>query len=187
MEKGTLANPVSIDVPVGGGVHTLVIRPWNMALHDQCFPVVVELLEHWMNSQKEGEAPTSLGAIVTTYKEEVTRLCRLTVDPQLQKLGLDWGEDLLGEDLYGIAQAVWDTSLYRPGGGGVLGKAMSLLAPLFMNQLQGVKRLDTSTPNSKLPPPNQATSQPKTPTSSPPDSLSSQDGGEPPLSSSVMS
>ncbi len=117
----SLAAPRTIEVPVAGGAHRLRVSPWSMAQHDECFPLVVVLLEHWAESTKAAPGTVSLGEMITLYKTEVTRLCRITVAPELFRLGLDWDKDLWGEDLFGIADAIWQTSLVRPGGGGVLG------------------------------------------------------------------
>ena len=144
MEK-SLASKVLFEIPVKGGEHTLYISPWTMEQHDECFPIVVELVEIWSQHQSDG-SPMSLGDLVTKYKSQVTRICQLTVDDQLKAKGLTWGKDLWGEDLFVIAQAIWQTSLIREGGEGVLGKAMALLGPA----IQGLVKNSVPTP----PPPS---------------------------------
>lgn len=182
-KTGSLACPMTVEVPIRGGQHTLVISPWSMELHDLCFPIVTKLIEFWIESQNQGSTPMSLGKMITVYKVDVTRICQLTVKDQLDELGLTWAKSLYGEDLFGIADAIWRTSIVRPDGGGVMGKAMGLLGPLILAQVQKTKTLGSESDNAS--PPSQST--PNTsPTSRPPGSPSLPGDGEAPRASSVV-
>lgn len=185
MEKPeSIAAPRTIVVPVKGGEHKLTISPWSMAQHDECFPIVAELIQYWADAQNPDAIAFSLGEMITTYKAEIIRLCKITIREQLEQQGLDWDTDLWGEDLFGIADAIWKTSLVRPGGGGVLGKAMGLMAPAIFAHIQNANRSDTSTPSES--PPESSSPSPSTPTSSQPDSPSSVADGEPAPTASAM-
>lgn len=139
-----------IRVPVAGGKYILTIGPWSMEQHDRCFPVVAAVLEEWLSTQSDGATPLSLAQIILRFKDQAVQICRYTVQEELNTLGISWDKDLHGEDLFGICDAIWQTSLFRPGGGGVLGKALALLGPaIFSNLQKGAQALQKkSTPTS---------------------------------------
>lgn len=122
------------EVPILGGTKKITVRPWTMAQQDEIMPLVAALVDEYMALQEPTEA-FSVGSLVVKFQTEIAVICQRTVHAELEVLDLDWGE-LLGEDLFGIAQAVWTTSILRPGGGGVLGKAIVALGPSLMNVLQ---------------------------------------------------
>ncbi|MGB5810114.1 MAG: hypothetical protein WBG86_06260 [Polyangiales bacterium] len=141
----SIAAPRQIDVPVQGGAAKLSVAPWTIAQHDECFPIVVRLIEGWVESQGSGAPTLNLGVMLTTYKFEVEELCKLTLHEELNRRDLKWG-DLWAEDLFSIAQAIWETSLLRPDGGGVLGKALGLIGPSVL-KLLAERKLATSAPS----------------------------------------
>jgi hypothetical protein len=122
------------EVPILGGTKKLTVRPWTMAQQDEIMPLVAALVDEYVALQESTE-DFSIGSLVVRFQTEISVICQRTVHADLEVLGLQWGE-LLGEDLFGIAQAVWTTSILRPGGGGVLGKAIVALGPSLMRLLQ---------------------------------------------------
>lgn len=143
-----VSQPRQIDVQVQGGRARLSVSPWTIAQHDECFPIVVKLIEGWVASQSASTDGVTLSALLMEYKTEVSELCRLTVRDELMRRDLKW-EELFAEDLFTIAQAVWETSLVRPGGGGVLGKAMALLGPSLLKAIAARSGTPSSTASSQ--------------------------------------
>jgi hypothetical protein len=136
------------EVPILGGTKKITVRPWTMAQQDEIMPLVAALVDEYMGLQESTE-DFSIGSLVMRFQSEISVICQRTVHAELEVLGLTWDE-LLGEDLFGIAQAVWSTSVLRPGGGGVLGKAIVALGPSLtrlMQKSQGAKSSDTSAQN----------------------------------------
>lgn len=131
-----LPQPRIIEVPICGGTKRLVVRPWSMEQQDEIFPLVSALIDEYVAWQGKPDA-VSMGEIILRFQKEVAIICERTVAPQLAEQDLVWGK-LWGEDLFGIAQAIWDTSIVRPGGGGMLGKAMTTLGPALARGLQSV-------------------------------------------------
>jgi hypothetical protein len=128
--------PLSLveEVPILGGTKKLPVRPWTMAQQDEIMPLVAALVDEYMGLQESTEE-FSIGSLVVRFQSEISVICQRTVHADLEVLGLQWAE-LYGEDLFGIAQAVWSTSILRPGGGGVLGKAIVALGPSLTRLLQ---------------------------------------------------
>lgn len=153
--------PRIIDLPVMGGEKSLVIRPWSMALHDELFPLVTETLDRYIAWSDKPEAIT-LGVVLAYLKDEIRRICERTVRDQLHDQKIDWDADLWGEDFYGIAQAIWNTSIIRPGGGGIAGKGMGAILPLLLRSVAQ----SSATPRHSEPDP-QSQSEPTAPGTSP--------------------
>lgn len=151
----TIAQPRIITVPIVYGGKNLVVRPWSMGLQDELMPIISQLLDDWTAWQKENpEAEFSLGTLVLTCHGRVREICQRTVRDELKDQNLDWDE-LAGDDLLGIAQAIWSTSILRPGGGGLLGKAIATMGPGLIQILAAVAdRSDTSPPSTSPPPEN---------------------------------
>ena len=136
------------EVPILGCTKKLTVRPWTMAQQDEIMPLVAALMDEYMGLQESSEE-FSIGSLVLRFHTEIAVICQRTVHADLQEMGLTW-EQLYGEDLFGIAQAVWTTSILRPGGGGVLGKAIVALGPSLtrlMQKSQGARSSDTSAQN----------------------------------------
>ena len=131
---GGIAAPRTIDVPIMGATKKLTVRPWSMAQQDELLPLVAGLLDQYTEWQSKPQVFT-LGSLVLKFYAEVREICERSVREELVARDLKWDE-LHGEDLYGIAQAVWETSISRPGGGGVLGKGIALLGPMLGPVLQ---------------------------------------------------
>ena len=105
-----------------------------MALHDELFPLVTATLDRYIAWNDKPEAIT-LGVVLEYLKDEIRRICERTVRDQLKDQEIDWDADLWGEDFYGIAQAIWNTSITRPGGGGIAGKGMGAILPLLLRSV----------------------------------------------------
>lgn len=168
-----------IDQPVMGGQKRLTVRPWSMEQHDEIFPLVADLLETYVAWQDKPETFT-LGAVLLRFSAECQRICEATVREELVRQDLKWG-DLWGEDLFGLAQAIWNTSIIRPGGGGLLGKGLGILGPMLLPALQKARERSSATsPSSESPlhPSDQPQRPSSSETSSPTGSPSSDgDGG----------
>lgn len=121
------------DVPILGGAKKLLVRPWTMDQQDEIMPLVADLIDEYMQWQSKPET-FSLGKLVLRFHREVSVICQRSVHDELEQMGLRWG-DLHGEDLFVIAQAVWSTSISRPGGGGVLGKVLEMFGPTLKGML----------------------------------------------------
>jgi hypothetical protein len=158
IERG-IAAPRTIDVPVMGGAKKITIRPWSMAQQDECLPLVAKLIDDYTSWQQSPEVFT-LGELVLRFHAEVRVICEATARKEMAERGISWDDDLWGEDLFGLAQAIWETSISRPGGGGVLGKMVELVGPLLLQQLQ--RRAETPSATS----PTSETSDPTDPPSS---------------------
>ena len=130
------------EVPILGGTKKITVRPWTMAQQDEIMPLVAALVDEYMALQESTEE-FSIGSLVVRFQSEISVICQRTVHADLEVLGLQWGE-LYGEDLFGIAQAVWSTSILRPGGGGVLGKAIVALGPSLTRLLQKSQNAEKS-------------------------------------------
>jgi hypothetical protein len=167
-----------IDVPVMGATKTITVRPWTMAIQDECLPLVSGLIDQYTAWTEKPEV-FSIGEMVTRFHKEVGTICQHTCRAELAEREIEWGA-LWGEDLFGLAQAIWTTSIIRPGGGGVLGKAMQLAGPLILQHLQrrNVAHSPTSpTSDDSSDHPSSTDASKTSETSSPPGSPSSPDVG----------
>ncbi len=154
----TPPQPRIIDLSIMGGEKFLTIRPWSMKLHDELFPLVMAAIDRYTAWDKKPEVVT-IGTVATYLKDEIRRICERTVRDQLRDQKIDWDADLWGEDFYGIAQAIWNTSIIRPGGGGIVGKGMGTIAPLLLHAAgKGSATTDQIVP--KAPDPQSASSTP---------------------------
>ncbi len=123
----TPTNPTRM-VEVKGGSAKVAVRPWTMAQQDELFPLVAQLVDVYVKRISAGEEGVSLAELMVQCHREVSQIVRRTVAPGLEDARLEW-DDLDGEDLYTLAQAVWETSIQRPGGGGQLGKLLTMAGP----------------------------------------------------------
>jgi len=132
-----------------------------MEIQDDVMPLVSDLIDRYSEWSEKPDT-FSLGLMVMHFHREIGAICERTVRGELEAKSLVWKE-LWGEDLYVIAQAVWQTSISRPNGGGHLGKAMALLGPTFLQSLFAARSSDTQHqdepgPQSQSEPSDQGTS-----------------------------
>jgi hypothetical protein len=129
-----------------------------MALQDELMPQVAALLDKY-NVWREDNSAFTWGQLILHFQSEVGAIAKASLASELQRQDLDWGQDLWGEDLFNLAQAIWATSIDRPGGGGLLGKALELVGPMIVQALQ--KQLvegqsATSQPSASSAPPSES-------------------------------
>ena len=134
MTASANTNPRFLEVPILGGTKKVRVRPWTMDQQDEMFPLVVSLVEQYVAWQGTPDK-LSVSVLVLQFKDEIQEICRHTVRADLEEIDLKWS-GLDGEDLWGIAQAIWNTSISRPGGGGMLGKLMATMGPSLLGALQ---------------------------------------------------
>jgi hypothetical protein len=153
MTEGTMAHPRTVEVPVLGEERHVTVRKWKMRDRAELRPRIASLFEKLANM--EGASMNAgLAEIFLHAEDECAEIaqCSTTMPADLEWGDLDW------EDLAAIVQTVWVLNIASPDGGGMMGKVVSLLAPL----------LSTSPTESKP---------------SGPDSVSLPDGGAPAQSS----
>lgn len=143
--QSSVAAPRQLETPICNGDRLLTVRAWSMAKQDELMPHVAKLIEEWMAWQQRPK-DFSLAALIVKFHAEVALVCQITVREELKKLDLEWGQ-LAGEDLFVIAQSVWLTSIARPDGGGLLGKPIALLGPLFQKSLAAAVRQSATPPS----------------------------------------
>lgn len=163
--QGSIAPPPTVLPPpifIMGGTARIQVRPWTMEVQDEVMPLVSDLIDRYTEWGDKPDA-FSLGTLMMHFQREIAAICERSVRGELTAKNLQWSE-LWGEDLYGIAQAVWNTSISRPNGGGHLGKGMALLGPDLLQNLVNV--LGSATRNQSAPDP-QSQSEPTSPSSSP--------------------
>lgn len=117
-----VAHPRSVTAPVAGGRVLLVVRPWSMAARAELKPLLVALLDR-LSKLPEGASAFDLATLFAHAEDEVAAIVRATVQRELAAAGVSW-DDLDWEDLLILAQAVWETSVVRPDGGGLGGKVV---------------------------------------------------------------
>lgn len=124
MEKveGSLAQPGHTVVRLAGGTVKGIVRPWTMAQRAELKPRVIGLLDRLGTLDGKG-LELNLATVFSEAEEELIEIARLSVElPD----GVAF-DQLLWEDLPIIVQAVWETSVARADGTGLLGKAAGLL------------------------------------------------------------
>ena len=133
-----------IPVPVCYGEKTLQVRPWSMGVQDELMSTITDLIDAWMEFQKDSGEDFSVGLMVLKCHAQVRAICERTIRDELKEIDLTWAE-LAGDDLLTITQAIWGTSIIRPGGGGLMGKALAMMGPALLQLvINAVTKSDTS-------------------------------------------
>lgn len=141
MKPGTV-HPLARRVEVMGGTATVAVRPWTMAQRAELKPRLLALAERFLELQENPEQ-VDLVKLFDHAEDELVEVVRASVEmPE----GLTWGELYL-EDLPNLVQAVWETSVVRPDGGGIGGK----LARALGGALQSVAQRAVQTPKQSKP------------------------------------
>ena len=125
-------HPRAVSVPIMGGDRHLYVRPWTMAQRSELRPLVIDLVTRFFEWQSK---PTDVGLadILSNFEDQCAAIAEASVRSQLHEMNLVW-DDLEWEDLPAIVQAVWQTSVVRPDGGGVGGKLLGLVQSLTGGQ-----------------------------------------------------
>jgi hypothetical protein len=166
--KGSLAHPGYTVVKLQGGSLEGRVRPWTMAQRAELKPILLELLE-LLSGLDKPNGELSLAAIFSEAEDEFTEIARLSVE--LPKDAV-W-DDLYWEDVPVIIQAVWETSLVRDNGTGLMGKVMGVLATALTAAVQQAKdaqsnqSMSTSSKPVDSPSSPDAGGQPQTPSATP--------------------
>ena len=145
-----------------GGTAQIHVRPWTMEIQDEVMPLVSDLIDRY-SAWSDKPDTFSLGALVMHFHREIGAICERSIREELIAKNLEWRK-LWGEDLYVIAQAVWNTSISRPDGGGHMGKAMALLGPTILQNLASARSSATQHQRASGP---QSQSEPTAPSTSP--------------------
>ncbi len=116
-------------VELRGGSLRVPVRPWTLAQRDELRPLLAGLLSRVQELTAQGKLETlSLHSLFLEAEAELFALVRASV---VLPEGEEWGA-LWYEDLPILAQAVWETSVVRAGGGGLLGKLVGVLSEAFL-------------------------------------------------------
>jgi len=122
----SIAHPAGLSVDVLSGSAKVIIPKWKMRQRAELKPRIAAVLVKVAEAQGGLSENLDLGTMLSNAESEIADLCYAsTVMPE----GLEW-DDLDWEDLVSIAWGVWQQNIGTPGGGGLLGKTMGLLAPL---------------------------------------------------------
>lgn len=114
----SVAHPLAKEVPLRGGALFVTVLPFNMVVARQARPALVDILTAVADSKMN----IDLVQIVDQHESSVMAICQSAVTlPE----GVTW-ETLDYEDFLNIVQAIWETSILRPDGGGLLGKIVNL-------------------------------------------------------------
>lgn len=154
MAEGTMSHPGSVDVSVLDGERQVKIRKWKMRDRANLRPRLATLFEKIVTAQGQ-TVDLSLAGLFMHAEDECAAIAEASID---LPSGLAF-DDLYWEDLATIVQAIWTLNVVNPSGGGLVGKAGSLLGPMLST------RPTESKPNGQ-------------------DSVSSLDGGAPAQSDS---
>lgn len=120
-QPDSIAHPRAKAVPILGGTAHVIVRPWSVGQMHEAKPIVIEIMQ--MIQASSGEM--GLAEIVTRCEPEVMKLVQITIKGLPD--GLKWTE-IDYEDFLNLAQGVWETSILRPDGSGLLGKVVNLVA-----------------------------------------------------------
>lgn len=123
-QQRSIVHPAVRRVPVVGGRATVEVRPWTMAQRAELKPRIAALLAKVLELGGETPKKVDLAELFTLAETEVAEVVRASITMPDE---LTWDE-LSWEDLPVLAQAVWETSIARPDGGGLGGKAYRALA-----------------------------------------------------------
>lgn len=120
IETHSVIHPLAKRVPLRGGSLFVVVQPFSMAVAREARPILVRIARGLVDA---GDS-LDLGSIVEKYEPDVLELVQraVTLPDGVDWLSLDY------EDFLCLAQAVWETSILRADGGGILGKVLSLTA-----------------------------------------------------------
>ncbi len=163
--KGSLAHPGYTVVKLQGGNLEGKVRPWTMAQRAELKPILMRLLETLGGLDRKENQDLSLAAVFSEAEEEFMVLAEMSVELPSD---VKWDE-LYWEDGPTIVQAVWETSLAREDGQGLMGKVMGVLGTALTSALQAQ--------SAKSPAPQKSPSTSKNSNSAA--SPSSPDGGAP--------
>lgn len=130
MSVGTMSHPGSIEIEVLEGTQKARVKKWKMRDRAELRPRIAKLFEKIVSA--EGKTiDFNLASIFMHAEEECAEIARVSVEFPYGSIQFD---DLNWEDLPTIVQAVWTLNIVGPEGTGVVGKATSLLAPLFSSR-----------------------------------------------------
>lgn len=100
-----------------------VVRPWTMKQRAELKPLLAAVFSR-LQSPEASDSQLSIASIMLHAEDELVAIARATVELPPD---VSW-DDLLWEDLPAIIQAIWETSVVTPLGGGIAGKTIGLLA-----------------------------------------------------------
>lgn len=130
--EGSLAHPGHAVVKLQGGNLEGKVRPWTMAQRAELKPILMRLLETLGSLDRPENKDLSLAAVFDAAEEEFMQLAEASVELPAD---VKWDE-LYWEDGPIIVQAVWETSLAREDGQGLMGKVMGVLGTALTSALQ---------------------------------------------------
>ena len=126
MAEGTIAHPRNVEVPVLGETRHVTVRKWKMRDRAELRPRLAGLFEK-ISGMEGIQVGTALADVFMHAEDECAHIAKAsTTMPE----DLEW-DDLDWEDLAAIVQSVWLLNVVSPDGGGMMGKVLSLLAPLL--------------------------------------------------------
>ena len=127
MADGTIAHPTSREVAVLEDTRHVTVRKWKMRDRASLRPRIALLFEKLVGMQEKVGLDVGLADVFMHAEEECAEIARASTS---MPDGLEWDE-LNWEDLASIVQVVWLVNVVSPDGGGMMGKAGSLLGPLL--------------------------------------------------------
>lgn len=124
-EPQSVIHPYAKRVPLRGGSVFVIVQPFSMVTARAVRPIIVRILQGITAAGDQ----LDLAEIVEKYEADVLEIVQRAVDLPASDLPstLNWST-LDYEDFLNLAQAVWETSILRADGGGILGKVLGLTA-----------------------------------------------------------
>lgn len=122
MNTSNAAHPLAKKVPLLGGKYFVEVRPISMGHARELKPLLVEALQAILGEGPDLSEELDLANLMERFGPQFEMAVRTIV--RLPD-GLEW-DDIDAEDYLVLIQAVWETSILRPDGGGLLGKVVSL-------------------------------------------------------------
>ena len=180
MPEESIAHAPVRQVPIMGGTHLVTVRPWTIAQRQELRPLVGAVIQRFAAVDGSPHLPP-LDKLFLEAETEVLAVVQASVS---LPAGVSW-DAVWWEDVPSLAQAIWETSIVRPGGGGLAGKLSGVLARAFLGAVARLeqKRATAATPGQAAP----ATPSPAAETSRSPDSPSSPgDGAATPSGSAAL-
>jgi hypothetical protein len=180
------SHEVARQIPVVGGAHRVLVRPWTVRQREELRPLIAALMDRvqviWA-SNRTPLAPTpdgsgvaiDLAKLFLEVEAEVFAIVRAST--QLPD-GLEW-DSIWWEDVPTLAQAIWETSIVRASGGGLAGKLADSLVAALEAVLRRAGEQQKAAAVGSIPRPNGSGPSVTPPISSPGPSASSPGGGDP--------
>lgn len=114
------------DVRLASG-RVVRVEPWGLATGRRLAPRVAKLALKF----RDRDPDAALAELLVEAQEEVIDLVRETLRRTVPEIDDDWLEaNVLYEDLFALAQAVFEVCVLRADAGGVAGKALTALVKL---------------------------------------------------------